>query len=458
MFSVPVRLLEGRTDLNKLTAELTAQYFNPQTGETKPVRLYRWRRFKTWLAMPRTFARKRFPDLWAMALARTTKPRSKPGTYKKAIQPRNPEQAAFMAAIKAKITEAINDNVIIDLQINAMTGTGKTVAAIKSIADLQLAPILVIVHQNRVKEQWRGSIPQKKGYKFFFGEDWVSRNVGVVQQELCDYKGRAVVIAMGPSLISRRYPREFYEQFGIIVIDELHKFAAPMLSQVLSLFPAAVRIGMTATEKKGAMRKVVTYNLGEPAIISKQKAMKPRVIRIRYSMPFNGGKRFDNANSLRTILGRSKQRNELLAQLIYQRGYERGRQCLGLSDRTDQLLWMKKRLIELGVDEAEIGVYVDKYRTGKTKLTGKIMCTRTGQFKHFRGLPGFKSPAAAEAYVRKLGKELFNGQYIPYTKIAPEFAKVSAEEYDRIENSCSIVLATYGIFDVAIDISRLDWG
>jgi hypothetical protein len=462
-----VRLLRGRTDFAELKRDLTAKHFDPQTGVTTPVRMYR--ETEHYFSMPRHYGREHFPDLWERALDRTAKPLVVPKTYDRHIEPRDEKQAAFIKQIRDAMQEAI-DNVIIDVQVNAQTGTGKTVAAMAASSDLQISPILVVVHQNRLKEQWRGSIEQKKGYKFFFGESFVDQKVGIVQQNEFDVQGRAVVIAMGPTLISRRFPQWFYDYFGVVLIDELHKFAAPMLSNCLDMFSASCRIGMTATEKKGNMRSVARAHLGPPAIVSTQMAMKPTVVRIRNRMQNEWGKEWDTPNGCKMQLARSKQRNDLLARIIYERGYLNDRHCLGIGDRVNQILQIRKRLVSLGVPSSTIGVYVGAYKTGKYKAYAQLKCGLDDSItKRMSRSPVFDKKADAEQFaydwtlrgdIQDAWGELEKAGAQPYFDVGSKFdmAKPSAEEYDYMENHCQIILATYGIFDVAIDVARLDWG
>ena len=471
MLRIPTRLLEGRVSLDALKKELTARYYDPQTATTTLVPLYEETR--TTFSVPRAFGRKRFPDLSANAIDRTIRGVGAP--FESSIEPRNEDQQRFVDQVRIAFS---SDNVT-DLQVCAATGAGKTYAFSKASGLVGLAPTLIIVHRNRLKEGWLGSSTERKGLRFFFGDQWVEDNVGIVQQDLCDYDGRKLVIAMAPSLCSRRYPPAFYRHFGAVGIDEIHKMATPVLHQVLSMFPARIRSGWTATPKTGEMAKVITAHLGTPAITSDQKVMQPTVYQLIFGSEVHfwspTGEPPDSSSLVITPISRMRDRQELLTNCILNRGYRRDRQCLVLSDRTDQLLDFRKRLIAEGVPSDQIGMYVGAHKTGEFKLTGRIVFQTPGnvniskrnirssiepQFitKHLRGLEPFKTRSAAEKYVTDLKKSVRYPVIEEGYKIHPWMHKPDASEYEAIEKTSRIVLATYGIFDTGIDIARLDWG
>ncbi len=455
---VPSRLLSEQ-GVRAIHKELLAKHFNQETNETTYVRLYK--ETAGGLYLPRAWVRDNLPSVWNGAIDRTTIPDQTSGIWSSQITPRNPEQAKFMAEVSALIQRGIQGE-IIDTIIEASTGTGKTVAMIHGACDNDITNVLVMVHRNNLKEQWLGNIELGKGLRFFFGEEWVDKNVGIVQQDQCDWE-KPVVIAMAPTLCSRRYSPEFYKRFGVIFIDEIHKFAAPVLQTSLSLFNAGVRIGATATLKKGEMAKVTTAQLGAPSIVSKQKPLQPKVIRLINKQqialwnyqgpeaPVPNVESCDNARYLAYAVPRLEDRNEMLSEIIYHRGYSRGRFGIVLSDRVNHLMDMRQRVIDLGADPELCGLYVGEHDTGKMKLTGY---SQLGSQKvHFRGLPGFDTRAKAESYARKALK----GGTLHVT-IKKERYKPTEEDRLRIENDCQFIFATYGIFDTGIDISRLDWG
>ena len=457
MLWIPTRLLEeGRVAL--LKKQLTAQHYDPETGTTTPLQL--WDDRPGYIGLPRAFGRDRFRTLWDGAQDRTTHPR-RIDSFVDGPVPLNEQQAEF----RGNVIKAVQCRGICDFQARADTGTGKTYVGCTAPSVSKLGPLAVVVHRNRIKEGWLGSLEQRKGMRFFFGEQWVAKHVGVAQQERCDYKGKSVVVTMAPSLTSRPYPEEFYKYPGIVFIDEVHTMATPTLHYVLSTFPAAIRGGFTATPKEGALRKVIEAHLGAPSIISEQKPMQPTVYRIKFQHPFklfdyqNGGI-LDDQRSLQTPLSKLAARNNMMAQIAYWRGYKRDRNCLLLSNRTDQLVDMRKRLIALGVPDEEIGMYVGSYKTGQFKLTGKIVfkSPEGNVTKHFRGLPPFKSRAVAHKFIADTKKSVRYPVLSESSKVAAWRHKPGDNEYEHIEKHCRFVLATYGIFKVGVDISRLDWG
>jgi superfamily II DNA or RNA helicase len=352
-------------------------------------------------------------------------------------------------------------------QACARTGSGKTVSFIAAHAKVGLFPIIVCVHTNRLKNQWLGSKSLKKGLRYLFGDKWVNDNVGIVQQGKCDYVGKLIVVAMMPSLARRKYPKEFYRYFATMGIDEVHKCSAPTLSRTLSLFNCSKIVGLTATPRLGSRAKVINTHLGKSRITSQQEVLKPIVYRIHYRRELK--LYADNRTALITTVARLKDRNRLLARILYHKGHLRGRQCLGLSDRTDQLLDIKRRLMDMGVPERDIGLYVGAHKTGRYKPS----CTITWQGRRvaqIRGAPSFETKLEAQSYIAdwKDGVNFYHhktGEIIPWPKdvevkeeVKHEMHKISEGEYSRIENECPYVLATWGIFDTGIDISRLDFG
>lgn len=361
---------------------------------------------KGYIGVPREFARKNFSHL--NFVDRTSWPEPFSGEsyslidYDGCINPRDEKQKEFMDSL----ANVCSGDGIIDCIANAKTGSGKTVTDLWLNIKLGV-PTLVVVPTNNIKEQWKGNIKRKQGLKYFFGEEFVNKYVGIVQQDECDYKGKLVVIGMIHSLSRRDYGKDFYRYFGKVTIDEVHKCATPVLSRALMRFPQRIRLGFTATNKSGALRKICDFHLGKPQVKSEQEVLKPIVYICRFEA--NVDLWGEGEHQLLYSLANYKRRNQSIAKLIYKRGYKRNRNVIVFSDKVKQLQTIGDLLFKMGIPAKEIGLYVGaKYlRNGK-------------------------------------------GGFLKKTE------KVQEKQLDAIANRCSIILTTYGKFGTGGDIARLD--
>jgi len=118
--------------------------------------------------------------------------------------------------------------------LQAKGGSGKTVMALAIAAELRV-PTLVIVHKEFLVEQWKERIRQ------FMPE----AEIGHIQQDVCDYQGRTIVVGMVHSLIGDKYPAELYHSFGLVISDEVHRTAAKTWSVAIPRFNAKHRLGVS---------------------------------------------------------------------------------------------------------------------------------------------------------------------------------------------------------------------
>jgi SNF2 family DNA or RNA helicase len=122
----------------------------------------------------------------------------------------------------------------------AKPGEGKTVMSLRLAQELGRTAV-ILVHKEFLMDQWTERINQ------FIP----SATVGYVRQKRCDYgKDVDIVIGMIQSLSQRRYREDFYNWAGTVITDEVHRVGAPTWANVIAQFPAAVRIGVTATPRR----------------------------------------------------------------------------------------------------------------------------------------------------------------------------------------------------------------
>jgi hypothetical protein len=156
--------------------------------------------------------------------------------------------------------------------LRAPPGWGKSAWSCALIDRLRV-PALVIVHKEFLLNQWR-----KRLVEYLPGVQ-----IGLAQGDTCDYRGKHVVLGMVQSLSSRRYEREFYRHFGLLLIDECHRVGAKEWSPVPGVFPTRWRVGLSATpRRKDGAENVFRYHLGQELFAAKEKSL-PFKVRFVYS-------------------------------------------------------------------------------------------------------------------------------------------------------------------------------
>ena len=218
--------------------------------------------------------------------------------------------------------------------------SGKTVLALKVAADLGL-PTLVVVHKEFLMDQWKERIQEFLGLP--------ASKIGHIQQDVCSYKNKSIVLGMIHSLAEKDYPEEMYNHFGTVIYDEVHRVGAPMFSQAVPKFPAKYRIGVSATpDRKDGLERVFLWHIGDVIRGTGSWELKPTVYLIEYQSTmsqdwargFNGQ---TNLGKLVTLISQDTRRNVWLAGEIRKAG-QAGRKVLVLSDRIEHLETLKKML------------------------------------------------------------------------------------------------------------------
>jgi superfamily II DNA or RNA helicase len=418
-----------------------------------------YREVRGGVSLPRAYAMKKFPHVvWRD----NTKFPIHGIPFTGSIEARDEKQDAFFTALLQEADQRGPQNIL----ANATTGAGKTVAGIWLGWQLS-TPTLIVVDSNKIASGWL------KNFRQFFGQGWTERYVGRAQQDECDYKGKAFVIAMAQSLASRknRYPPAFYTHFGLQIIDEVQVFGGPHFSPILYMFPARVRLHLTAENRTGSFGRLIKAHAGNTRVVSKQAVMEPYawVIKNKLSKPF----RCFNDGELLTNLSRQQDRNEKLANLIYTRGTLRNRNVLILSNRTAQLLELRDRCVALGTPLEDTGIHCGQYLTNRYV----VYYTLPNSTKRNRITVKENSNAAYRmiARLRRLDwdaitaedpdfpvpttvyNRLQAGEQLEFSTSRENF-KPSTEQLDNITHSCSTIFATYEIFSKGVDVPKLDMG
>lgn len=336
--------------------------------------------------------------------------------------------------------------------------SGKTVAGIYLGWQLS-TPTLIVVDSNKIASGWL------KNFRQFFGQGWTDRRVGRAQQDTCDYQGKAFVIAMAQSLARRNYGREFYNHFGLVVVDEVQVFGGPHFSPILHMFPAKVRAHFTAQNRGGSFGKLIKCHTGKPNVVSSQEVLKPDAWIIKNTLTSSFYALSDGA--LLSNLSKVEDRNQKLAKLIKQRGYDRGRNVLVLSNRTAQLQHLKQLCRQLGIPDEAMGIHAGTYDTEKYVLYYLLPgSTKRNRLRvvdtYGRGRTVIRHLENGDySDIEKFPMALYNrlqaGEEIRY-ELARERYSPTQAELDDITHLCDIIFATYEIFSKGVDVPRLDMG
>lgn len=239
-------------------------------------------------------------------------------------------------------------------------GSGKTATSIEIMARIR-QPTIVIVHKEFLMNQWVDRIQS------FTNID--KDDIGFIQQDVVDYKGKKVVIAMLQSLLSREYPQEMYDSFGLVICDEVHRLAAREFRKTITMFPAKYRLGITATVKrKDNMENVFLWHIGDIASVGEQEGLKPKIKFVKTEIDptshelrqMYDWKGKQNLNKVTDYLINSDKRNRTIVNLLI-KALKSDRKIMVLSGRLAHLEQIKdlvnKQMIKEGL-RYTVGYYI----------------------------------------------------------------------------------------------------
>jgi len=144
------------------------------------------------------------------------------------------------------------------------TVTHNTIMAIKILASVA-KKTLIIVHKEFLLNQWierlRDFLP--------------SARIGRIQGPTFDTDNKDVVLGMLQTLYDRDFPDGAFDDFGLTVIDEVHRIGSSQFSRALLKIQTPHMLGVTATlERKDGLTKVLHMFIG-PLVYSKPASTAP---------------------------------------------------------------------------------------------------------------------------------------------------------------------------------------
>ena len=283
------------------------------------------------------------------------------------VVPRDEEQERVLRESKALLDDKQS------FIIEAPTGTGKTVMGTDLIAHVNRKTLVVITKED-LQHQWEAALTKFLGIP--------KSRIGLIKGDKFKTKDCDVVIAYIQSLsMEGKFTPDQFEDYGLVIWDEVHRVGAEFFSQSVWLMPAALRLGLSATPKrKDGREELIYFHIGPVMVKSQTLMLKPRVLVIPSTwqvplvprkvkgggtrlvqLPHAGGK----INHINKLLMKDRERNDLIAQFVTQ-AYQKGRFILVMSELKDHLEELYAVLQQHGVARRDFGMYVGGMK--KTEL------------------------------------------------------------------------------------------
>jgi superfamily II DNA or RNA helicase len=238
--------------------------------------------------------------------------------------------------------------------ISLPCGYGKTVLALKIIAELGVKT-LIIVHKEFLMNQWIERINQYLP----------DAKVGTIQQKRQDVHGKDIVIGMLQSLSMKEYSDYIFEEFGFCIVDECHHLGAEVFSRALPKVNCKYTLGLSATPNRSdGLSRVFEHYLGPYIYILKVK--NERVVHVNMVYYKNKNPLYSNIETLpngKPCMARMtnnitefNRRNEIILEIISSSVKTHGIHILALSDRLEHLNYLYNQICDRKI--GTVGFYV----------------------------------------------------------------------------------------------------
>jgi superfamily II DNA or RNA helicase len=246
--------------------------------------------------------------------------------------------------------------------------THNTVMSLNIIAQLG-KKTLVVVHKDFLLKQWRERIEQ-------FLPD---ARVGLVKAKVIDIEDKDIVMASLQSLAMKEYDKGTFDEFGLVVCDEVHNFAAEVFSRALFKTNFKYSLGLSATiTRKDGLSKVFKWHLGD--IVYKNTKKKIDKVLVECHEYYNDSSSyskeetlFNNKPNMARMINNIcsfDNRTDYIINIIKRiKNEENNRNILLLSDRREHLKDLKNKIDNLQINNSKTGYYVGGMKDSELKYT-----------------------------------------------------------------------------------------
>ena len=150
--------------------------------------------------------------------------------------------------------------------------SGKTVMALYILAAIG-KKTLIVVHKGFLLDQWKERI----------AEFLPSARVGLIKAQTLDVQDKDIVVGSLQSLSMKDYPNSVFQDFGFVIIDEVHRTGTEVFSRALKKVNIKRSMGLSATiHRKDGMTKVFTWYVGRVVFEGEQRRDKVHVLMCRF--------------------------------------------------------------------------------------------------------------------------------------------------------------------------------
>lgn len=283
-----------------------------------------------------------------------------PVVFKKGPQPR-PYQEQVFAEVKKLVDERLSGVAV------CPTGWGKTVLGLHAAYCMQ-RKTLVITTKEDIYLQWIERAKQFLGL--------APHEIGEIRGDKCEVVGTKFCVALIQSMSKDdKYPEWIVKGFGLVIFDETHRVAANQFSAVADLFPAIMRLGLSATPERADGKEILVYShIGPIRVKAAIEQLVPKVLRFTTAwecprvlrdhpktgaktvvrLPHQAGK----TAHIEKLIARDNVRNGLLGELV-DMAFKKGRRTVVFSTLHEHLHAIEKALTKsFDVPKKEIGLYI----------------------------------------------------------------------------------------------------
>lgn len=311
--------------------------------------------------VPRNSAPYCDPDTWAGIQIGLQFPEAMTYEWDDGFIPRDDEQRRMVDESVVKLGEQYYGGHI----MRAPTGYGKTYLGSAVIQKMGVRA-LVITTKDDILGDWKQALSKTLN----IDEDKIGEWHGDVVPE----PHHEVVVGLVQSVCKgyERYPRELYESFGMVVVDEVQRMGADKFGEAMWWLPARYRLGLSATPyRKDGRDEMFRAHIGEIEVWTEEQTLIPKVICVdtgwqvpevwNYQTKTKGPLiiPWDRAIIAVKHLQGDRTRNQIICRFM-EAALKKGRITVILSDTVEHLQFIKDALIESGVEDTEenFGWYV----------------------------------------------------------------------------------------------------